>query len=294
MADVTDKAAEGLEPDTFDLAFEAAAGSEPPPAAEEKTPPAAEKPAEPPPAATEPTAEEKAAAAKAEADRQAAATKAETERKAATEKAEAERKADTEKTAAEHAAQEQFTAEEQEAIEANAKNFPETHKAYEARERVLVTKLTNKFMSELAAVKAEFSQQIAPVASTMAANSFEAAVLRSHPDAFDVLSKVDAWVATKPAFMQQQINDILDKGVGGPQATIDVLTFFKAETASSAQTPGPSAEETAVAAAKAAAEQAEKEKKLQAQEGVRSRQVAKKGGIDEDDFESAFKAAANS
>ena len=293
MAEEIVKTDEGLAPDAFDLAFEAAAGVD---AVEEAA--VEEKVVEKEAAVdekVEPTVEEKAAAdkaaaEKAEVDRKAAADKAAADKaaadKAAADKAAAD-KAAAEKAEADRLAQEQFTEEEQAAIDANAKDFPDVHKAYEARERVLVTKLTNKFMAELAAVRNELGQQIAPVASRIANNDFEAAVLKVHPDAFDIVDKVDAWVATKPAFMQAVFNNILDTAAGGPQATNELLDLFKAETGS-AQSSGQSAEEKAAAEAKAAEEKAAKDKKLQSQEGVRSRSTQKQAAVDPDDYDGAF------
>lgn len=102
-----------------------------------------------------------------------------------------------------------------------------------------------------------------------------------------MLDKVDAWIATKPAFMQKQINDILDYATGGAQVTIDVLNLFKAETGS-AQSPGLTVEEKAAAAAA----EADKTKKLQSQEGVQSRSTQKSAAVDPEDFDGAYEKFA--
>ncbi|MFA5428874.1 MAG: hypothetical protein WC279_11790, partial [Sulfurimonas sp.] len=311
---------DGLEPDAFDLAFEAAAGGSDDPAdalnakpdegakpaeGEEKPVEGEGKPAEGAKPAegegkpaegakpaegegkpdegakpAEPTPTEVAAAA-------AKTAKEVADQKAADDAAEAARKETARLAAEQRAAQEQLTPEEQAAIELADKELPEAGKAYAARERVLVARLTNAFEEKLAAIEAKLTGQIAPVAHTLATNAFESAVLKAHPDAFDVLDKVDAWKATKPAFMQKQIDDILDHAVGGAQATIDVLTLFKTETGS-AQSAGPTEEEKAAAAATAA----DKTKKLQSQEGVQSRSTQKSAAVDPEDFDGAYEKFA--
>jgi hypothetical protein len=212
-------------------------------------------------------------------------------------KADAEAKAEADRLQSEALARESLTPEEQAALKEVETNFPDNAVAIKAVERVAFAKAENAFNAKLKVLEEKFEQRFsqmgqdfAPAIATakvVAKNTHEAEILKGHKDAFEIVPKVEEWVNTLPDFQKEAYNAVLDKGTAGQ--IVELFNIFKKETNGSVKGPPsstPTPEETAQKAAK--------EKKLQSQEGVRSRQAAQKGGIDEDDFESAFKAAANS
>lgn len=182
-------------------------------------------------------------------------------------------------------AREQYTAEETTAIEALVSDFPEVAAALKAELRVLRAKVENAYHDKLNAELTRMYQYFAPAlneAMTSARSRFEADVKSKHADAFAIVPEVERWIATKPGFLQAAYNQVLDAGTA--EDTIKLLDLFKSETKPAA----PAAKEGAAPPQV----DPEKEKKLASQEGVRGRQTQKTGGIDEDDFESAFLAGA--
>jgi len=221
-----------------------------------------------------PVVDEAAVAARAEADRAA--------------------KEAADKAVAEAAAKEQFTDADQEVLARTAEDFPDVAKAFEIRERVLLAKIENLLSGKLGQLTSQFDQRLAPalsVAQTVARNAHEAEILGKHPDAFTVLPQVEAWVSAQPKIVQNVYNAVLDKGSAAE--IVELYDVFKKATVVEGAHSGNTAKLEADNAAKAAAE-ADREKKLKAQEGVRSRQTAQKSSIDENDFEGAFALAANS
>ena len=239
--------------DDFDLAFAAAAlGEETPPA---DAPPADAPPADAPPADAPP------ADAPPAVDEEA------------------------KRLQEEAIAREQYTDEESASIKTMVEEFPEVAAAIKAELRVLHAKLENAYNAQLQTVVSQFYQQVAPAlaeAQTAARSRFEATVFAAHPDARTILPEVDKWVASKPAFLQAAYNAILDAGTA--EDTVTLLNLFKQEMKPAAPAPKEGGDKQAVDPVK--------ERKLDAQEGIRGRQTSKTGGIDEDDFESAFAAAA--
>lgn len=226
---------------------------EPPPAPEAK-------PSSPP----KPDPEAEAAAKKAQQDADDAAAKA----------------------AEEAAAREKPTDEEQEMLTQLAEDFPEVSKAFEVIQRTTVAKIENMLGSKLSELTGQFDQRIAPAeqaASEMAQNKLITAVKEKHADAIDLLPKMDEWIAQQPSFLQESYNKVLD----GTNAD-DIITLydrFKKETGSAQPpAPSPSPEEQA--------EKAEKEKRLKAQEGVRSRHTSERAAVDPNDFDGAFEKFA--
>ena len=182
-------------------------------------------------------------------------------------------------------AREQFTEDEMASVTAMAEEFPEVAAAVKAELRVLHAKLENAYNDKLQAAISQLYQQVAPAlaeAQTAARSRFETTVFGAHPDARTILPEVDKWVATKPAFMQKAFNTILDSGTADD--TVTLLNLFKQEMKPPAAPAKEGGGEPVV--------DPKKEQKLAAQEGIRGRQTNKTGGIDEDDFESAFNAAA--
>ena len=212
-------------------------------------------------------------------------------------KADADAKAEGDRLQADATAREVLTPEEQAALKEVETNFPDTAAALKAVERIAFAKAENAFNKKLAHFQetieqrfAQMGQDFAPAIATakvVAQNTHEAEILKGHADAFEIVPKVEDWVNTLPDFQKEAYNAVLDKG--SASQIVELFNIFKKETNGSVKGPPsstPTPEETAQKAAK--------EKKLQSQEGVRSRQAAQKGGIDEDDFESAFNAAVNS
>lgn len=182
-------------------------------------------------------------------------------------------------------ADEAFTEEELALIPGLKENFPEVSTLLDAVQRVALAKAENKFAAKIQELETKLSQSFAPainVAQSVAHDKFIAAVTASHADAIQILPKVEEWVKTQPEFLQNAYNDVLDRGTA--EQTIKLYDIFKKETGSAQVPPLPSPED---AEAKAA-----KEKNLRSMEGVRTRQAAQKGGIDENDFEGAFAVAA--
>jgi hypothetical protein len=294
----------GVTEDEFDLAFNVAVGGEPEKEEPEKEDVVVE--AEPEVAVVDepaPLVEEKpkvepevkaapqpepAPKVDPEVERLAQETKA---------KEDAAAKAEADRLQVEALAREALTPEEQAALKEVEANFPDTASALKAVERIAFTKAENAFNAKLKAIEEKFeqkfsqiSQDFAPAIATakvVAQNTHQAEILKGHADAFEIVPKVEEWVNAQPDFLKSAYNAVLDKG--SASQIVELFNIFKKETNGSVKGPPsstPTPEETAQKAAK--------EKKLQSQEGVRSRQAAQKGGIDEDDFESAFNAAVNS
>jgi len=201
------------------------------------------------------------------------------------------------KAAADAAAKEQFTDADQEVLARTAEDFPDVAKAFEIRERVLLAKIENLLSGKLGQLTSQFEQRLAPVLPVVqdyAQSAFSLAITKVHPDAYQILPQVEAWVGTQPKFIQDRMNTILDGGYKGAiEDTIELFSVFKKANVVEGAHSDDQAKLEADNAAKAAAE-ADREKKLKAQEGVRSRQTAQKSSIDENDFEGAFALAANS
>ena len=180
---------------------------------------------------------------------------------------------------------EQPTAEESTVLQSVEADFPEIHQALKIHMRLVEAKLAHQYEDKLKALTEEFNTRIAPAlneSEQSARSRHETIILTAHPDALAVLPKVDEWVKSKPAFMQPAFDKVLDSG--SAHEIVDLLALFKKETGAVAPTIPPKEEPVAT--------DPEKEQRLMSQEGVRGRTVTKKGGIDTDDFESAFNQAA--
>ncbi len=226
-----------------------------------------------------PTKESPEDLAKAAAVAVAAAAKVKTDEANATAKA----KADAKSKAAEAAAREALTDDEQTSLDQIQVDFPEVAKAMEAKERTLLAKIDNVFDAKMEAFLEQINKRIAPTEAavvTTANNAHEAAILKGHADAFEIIPAVEKWIAEQPAFIQPSYNNVLDNGSSAE--IVELFTFFKESTGTGQD--GPTAEE---AAAKKAEEKA-KEKKLNSQEGVRSRRTETTNAVDPEDFDGAF------
>lgn len=169
------------------------------------------------------------------------------------------------------------------------KDFPDVTKALKIQERILTSKFENLLDKRIG----EVQQQLAPVFTTtqqVAQNAHEAAILKKHADAFDILPTVEEWIGTQPALAQRAYNEALDKGTS--EEIIELFDIYKASV-KPADTGGETPEEKATRIAAEKAAQAKKDKELQEQEAVKTRQTTRTAGIDENDFEGAFEAAAS-
>lgn len=194
-------------------------------------------------------------------------------------KADADAKEAADKAAADALALEQFTADEQESITQTATDFPEVAKALKAVERVTAAKVANFYESRIKALEERFNQQIAPalqVTKQYAKNAHEAAILKEHPDAFELYPKLTAWVDAAPSILKTAYNNTLD--TGNASQISELYSIFKKENAVVVPAVKQEVKE----------EKAAKEKKLNAQEGVRGRHTSGRAAVDPDDFDGAF------
>jgi len=286
----------GVTEDEFDLAFDVAAGMGDEAEPEDVVVPAESEPekGEPEPAKVEPIVPKvEPEPAKVVATAPAPKVDPEVERLAqeAKTKVDADAKAEGERLQAEATAREALTSEEQAALKEVETNFPDNAVAIKAVERVAFAKAENAFNAKLKVLEEKFEQRFsqmgqdfAPAIATaqvVARNAHEAEILKGHPDAFDLVAKVEEWANTQPNFMKAAYNTVLDKG--SAKDIVELFTLFKESTG--ATKTGPSPEELAAKAA----DKAEKERKLKAQEGVRGRHtVGERAAIDPDDFDGAF------
>jgi len=298
-----------MTPDAFDLAFEAAAGGEditpadPKPVDPKPEDPKPEDPKPEDPKPEDPKPEDPKPEDPKPDDKKPVAHKvdeaAEQARRAEEQRVADEAKAQADKLKAERAVAESLTDEEAKAVEEFRKDFPDVAKAFDAQIRALSAKYENKVAQLQEQLITQFDERLAPVVQTiqpLTGNLFVDTITKSHADAFDILPQVEQWVEQQPAFLKTAYNQVLDKGTA--KETIELLDHFKQATgkAQDEQKAAEQAKADAAAAAQAKAkaekEAKEKEQKLDAQEGVRSRQSTKTAGLDPADFDSAFEQFA--
>ena len=286
MPDIIDAELDNtMTPDAFDLAFEAAAGGEDITSAEPKV----DEPKVDEPKADEPKPENKKPVAPKVDEAAEQARRAEEQRVAD------EAKAQADKLKAERESTEKLTDEEAKAVEEFRKDFPDVAKAFDAQLRALSAKYENRVAQLQEQLVSQFDERLAPVVQTiqpLTGNLFVDTITKSHADAFDILPQVEQWVEQQPAFLKAAYNQVLDKGTA--KETIELLDHFKQAT-SKVQDDQKAAEQAktkTTTKAKADAQAKEKEQKLDAQEGVRSRQSVKTAGLDPADFDSAFEQFA--
>jgi hypothetical protein len=207
------------------------------------------------------------------------------------EKAEAKARAEAEKTAADEAAR--AAAGEAAKIDTDAatkilaevaKDFPEVGQALEVIRKQALAEAKAAFAAELET----FKQTLAPVVSTVqtsAQSAHEQAILTKHPDAFDLVDTAEEWIETQPKFLQAGYKHVLDNGSAAE--IVEFFDLFKQATGRGTKADAGDTE-------KAAAEEAERLKKLKSQEGVRSRQTQRKDTLDPNDYDGAFEKFAES
>jgi hypothetical protein len=134
------------------------------------------------------------------------------------------------------------------------------------------------------AMTAKFQELLAPLQSQLvpmqenaeaqAQALHESTILKAHADAVEILPKVEAWVAAKPAYLQDSYNRVLDTGSAAD--VVALFSDFKKETG-------------AVAAPPAAKQDT---KRISTTEPIQSLRDVAPTIVDPNDFEGAFKAAA--
>jgi len=270
----TETIEDNLEPDAFDLAFEAAAGQdlpdlppepetpptpeptpeappEPQPEPQPETPPESAPPVPEPPAPTPPPAPEPPAPTPPPAP---------------------------EPPSAPTTVDDSFTEDEQAAFDEVAANFTEVSAAIKATQRVMLAKMENMVEKRVADVLARLAP-VAAVAQNVAYTKFKDEVHKVHADAEKLLPEVEAWILTQPDFLQESYNNVLDRGTVAQ--TIKLYNVFKKETGSAQPPPPPEPPKDP-----------EKEKRLNAQEGVRGRHTGGRAAVDPNDFDGAFEKFA--
>ena len=270
----TETIEDNLEPDAFDLAFEAAAGQdlpdlppepetpptpeptpeappEPQPEPQPETPPEPAPPAPEPPAPTPPATPEPTAPTPPPAP---------------------------EPPPAPTTVDDSFTEDEQAAFDEVAANFTEVSAAIKATQRVMLAKMENMVEKRVADVLARLAP-VAAVAQNVAYTKFKDEVHKVHADAEKLLPEVEAWILTQPDFLQESYNNVLDRGTVAQ--TIKLYNVFKKETGSAQPPPPPEPPKDP-----------EKEKRLNAQEGVRGRHTGGRAAVDPNDFDGAFEKFA--
>jgi len=171
-----------------------------------------------------------------------------------------------------------FSDEEQALFDAVAEQYPEVVPLFDLLEKKITATRDATRQQALEQTTATVTQQFAPVvteAQMSARSRWESQVLGAHADAFTILPQVEAWVQKQPSILQSAYNAVLDRGT--PAETIELLNMVKKSPEfAPPPTPPPAVDPTV-------------EERLTAQEGVRSRRTVDRGAaLDPNDFDSAF------
>jgi hypothetical protein len=123
----------------------------------------------------------------------------------------------------------------------------------------VIEKIAGSVKEQVSAIEAKLSQDLKPLQETVAKSAEEAhyeAIANAHSDYEDLLSsgKIEAWIATKPSFLRDSYNAVLEKGTAAQ--AIELFDSYKAENSGGKQetvnTDDPAAKaKAAVAEAKA-------------------------------------------
>ena len=148
------------------------------------------------------------------------------------------------------------------------------------------TALKAEFTKILEPLQAQLTPMVAATA-TLTQEKFEAAIKTVHPDAYDIIPAVEAWIEKQPAYLQAAYNNVLDNGTVAEVSKF--LTDYKTATGTAA--PDTAAAEK-LAAEKATAEAAAK--KLKKMEAVTTTRTSVTAEADPADFESAWDAGSKS
>lgn len=165
--------------------------------------------------------------------------------------------------------------EEIEAEEQFKKDWPE-HAAREERLKRELEALKNSFTETLEALKG----QIDPLAQTVQMTAQERhlqTITTAHPDALDIVPKVEEWIGTQPKIYQGEMKRIIEGGSAAE--VVELLNLYKGATAPPEQ---PAKVKTDPA----------KEARLKRMESPTTARTAVTAEADPDDFDSAFEAEA--
>ena len=165
--------------------------------------------------------------------------------------------------------------EEIEAEEQFKKDWPE-HAAREDRLKRELEALKTTFTETLEAIQG----QISPLAQTVQMTAQERhlqTITTAHPDALDIVPKVEEWIGTQPKIYQGEMKRIIDGGTAAE--VVELLSLYKGATAPPEQP------------AKAKTDPA-KEARLKRMESPTTARTAVTAEADPDDFDSAFEAEA--
>ena len=165
--------------------------------------------------------------------------------------------------------------EEIEAEEQFKKDWPE-HAAREDRLKRELEALKDNFTKTLEMLQG----QISPLAQTVQMTAQERhlqTITTAHPDALDIVPKVEEWIGTQPKIYQGEMKRIIDGGTAAE--VVELLSLYKGATAPPEQP------------AKAKPDPA-KEARLKRMESPTTARTAVTAEADPDDFDSAFEAEA--
>ena len=165
--------------------------------------------------------------------------------------------------------------EEVEAEEQIKKDWPE-HAAREERLKRELEALKTTFTETLEALQG----QISPLAQTVQMTAQERhlqTITTAHPDALDIVPKVEEWIGTQPKIYQGEMKRIIEGGSAAE--VVELLNLYKGATAPPEQP------------AKAKPDPA-KEARLKRMESPTTARTAVTAEADPDDFDSAFEAEA--
>ena len=165
--------------------------------------------------------------------------------------------------------------EEIEAEEQFKKDWPE-HAAREERLKRELEALKTTFAETLEALQG----QIGPLAQTVQMTAQERhlqTITTAHPDALDIVPKVEEWIGTQPKIYQGEMKRIIEGGTAAE--VVELLSLYKGATAPPEQP------------AKAKTDPA-KEARLKRMESPATARTSVTAEADPDDFDSAFEAEA--
>ena len=165
--------------------------------------------------------------------------------------------------------------EEIEAEEQFKKDWPE-HAAREERLKRELEALKNSFAETLEALQG----QISPLAQTVQMSAQERhlqTITTAHPDALDIVPKVEEWIGTQPKIYQGEMKRIIEGGSAAE--VVELLNLYKGATTPTEQ---PAKAKTDLA----------KEARLKRMESPATARTAVTAEADPDDFDSAFEAEA--
>ena len=165
--------------------------------------------------------------------------------------------------------------EEIEAEEQFKKDWPE-HVAREERLKRELEALKNTFTETLEAIQGQISP-LAQIVQMTAQERHLQIITTAHPDALDIVPKVEEWIGTQPKIYQGEMKRIIEGGTAAE--VVELLSLYKGATAPPEQP------------AKAKTDPA-KEARLKRMESPATARTSVTDEADPDDFDSAFEAEA--